>query len=252
MASLQWQKKYRMEWFSGYHLETALISQMGAQGILSLVQRKKLLVKSLIPLGSFPWDFLSSLLSVLDLYLICINWASKTEGGDRAAFLCVNTTAQRVHSCKKKKQPFKKTGSGDQLVTAGSGGCHGDKASDRLWREHHFASSFAGLIDELKLYRELWLPSNRQLGNECCLLCLPTAKVFLCPWPGVEGRLYFHFPCSHRQPWADYTSARFSSKWSTEFNFWFFRNCLNKWLVLILAKCHSSTQCNSPYRDDTV
>lgn len=35
-------------------------------------------------------------------------WASKTEGGDRAAILCVNTTAQRVHSCKKNKQPLRK------------------------------------------------------------------------------------------------------------------------------------------------
>lgn len=46
-------------------------------------------------------------------------WASKIEGGDRAAILCVNTTAQRVHSCKKNKQPFKKTESGDQFVKQG-------------------------------------------------------------------------------------------------------------------------------------
>lgn len=46
-------------------------------------------------------------------------WASKTEGGDRAAFLCVNTSPQRVHSCKKNKQPFKKTESGDQFIKQG-------------------------------------------------------------------------------------------------------------------------------------
>lgn len=45
--------------------------------------------------------------------------ASKTEVGDRTAFLCVNTTAQRVHSRKKKKQPFKKTESGDQFIKLG-------------------------------------------------------------------------------------------------------------------------------------
>lgn len=73
-------------------------------------------------------------------------------------------------------------------------------------------------------------------GKKCCLLCFPTAKMSLCPWPGGEGRLHFHFPCSHRQHQLITQALDFPLNELQSFNFWFFRNCLNKWLVLILAK----------------
>lgn len=64
---------------------------------LSLSARSRLFSKALIPSGSFPWDFVSALLSVLGLQLV-FTGASRSEAGDRTAFLCVNTTAQRVRS----------------------------------------------------------------------------------------------------------------------------------------------------------
>lgn len=62
-----------MEWVSGCNLGMALISQERVWCTLSLVERAKLFSKTLILSGGFSWDFVSSLLSVLGLYLICIN-----------------------------------------------------------------------------------------------------------------------------------------------------------------------------------
>lgn len=109
-------------------------------------------------------------------------WASKTEVGHRTAFLCKHCCSER-HSCTEKKKKREKKSSlfwEDRIrwsiCQAGSGGCYGDGAADRHWREHHYVSWFAGLIDQLKLYRELWLPRNRQLGSEMLFTLLTNSR----------------------------------------------------------------------------
>lgn len=65
-----------MEWVSAYNLETTQISlKKKKKGwcAVSLLERAKLFSMAMILSGSFPWDSVSSLLSILVPNLICIN-----------------------------------------------------------------------------------------------------------------------------------------------------------------------------------
>lgn len=183
-------------------------------------------------------------------------WASKTEVGHRTAFLCKHCCSER-HSCTGKKKKGKKKQSllrrQNQVINL----------SGWLWwllwgwscRQALKRASLCLLVRRthwsVKTVQGAVVATQQTTGERNVVYSAyqqPQYSFVL--GPGVGGRLPCHSSCSHRQPRAVETNTRFPSKWSTEFNFWFFR-CLRKWLVpLIMANYPCSFQWRAALTDD--
>lgn len=177
-------------------------------------------------------------------------WASKTEVGDRTAFLCVNTTAQRAHSRKKISSLL---GRQHQVINLSSW------VWWLLWgwsfRQALKRASLCLLICRthwsVKTVQGASVAKQQTTGEQMLFTLLTNSRSI--PLSLGRGGRKAAFALSLQSQATDNTNTGFPSKWSTEFNFWFLRHFLSKGLVpVILANYPCPTQWNSPFTDDTV